>query len=141
MLKRTCFALLAAVSAPSAFAAPYASTFSVTGGTNVSFVLNESADVLTYSINGGAPVTLDGSTAGVKSFSLGSPGDTFSVNAKKLSATGYSVPTGGIIPTGTNGLSQATPASGLNQINSDSNTTSKYNSPRGVTVNVNPNNA
>src|SRR5437763_16746228 len=104
MLKRTYFALFAAVSASSAFAAPYASTFSVTGGTNVSFVLNEPADVLTYSINGGAPVTLDGCTAGVKSFSLGSASDMFSVNANELSATGYSVPAGCTITTCPNSL-------------------------------------
>src|SRR5437764_1369801 len=132
MLKRTWFALLAAVSTSSAFAAPYASNVIISGGTNVSFILNEPADSLTYSINGGAPQTLDGSTKGTKNFALGSSSDTFSILATKLDGTGYSRPTGATFAAAPNGLSQPTAQFGFRLISDDTNTLVKFNSPRGV---------
>ena len=46
-------------------AASYASGITFVTPTQVSFILNEPADVLTISINGGAPFTLDGTTSGL----------------------------------------------------------------------------
>jgi len=65
----------------SSYAAPYASRVVISGGTNVSFTLNEPADSLAYRINGGPLQPLDGSIGGTKSFSLGVPTDTFDVIA------------------------------------------------------------
>src|SRR5436190_23968548 len=77
-------------------ATPYASGVTKTG-TSVSFILNEPTDVLKYTINGGSPLTLDGTTKGTKSFTLGSPTDTFSIIAEKTAATGFLIPTSGTV--------------------------------------------
>src|SRR4051794_26078483 len=120
-------------------ATPYASNVTKTG-TQVSFTLNEPAGTLQYKINGGAPVALDGTTKGAKTFNLGSPTDTFSIIADKNAATGYSIATGGTVPSTDSGsLSVATPAGGLNLISDDTNLLVKFNSPRGVGVSNNPN--
>jgi hypothetical protein len=119
-------------------AAPFASNV-IRAGTNVSFILNEPADSLTYSINGGAQIALDGSTNGTKTFALGSPSDTFSILAGKTDTVGYTIPSGGSIAAISNGLSVATNQSGTRQISDDSNAFTRYNSPRGVTVSNNPN--
>jgi hypothetical protein len=140
------FAIAAAAAAAVGFsasfaqAAPYASGVQITG-TNVSFILNEPSDLLTVSINGGAPIALDGSTAGTKIFSLGSTSDTFSITAQKTDAVGYTIPTGGTTAAALNGLSQTTNNGGFNLISSDANNFVKYNSPRGVTSQINPNQA
>src|SRR4051794_16823964 len=86
--------------AVAAWATPYGSNVTKTG-TTVDFILNETADSLTYSINGGAPQALL-PTKGAKSFSLTSPTDTFAIKAEKVAATGYSISTGNQI-TGTLG--------------------------------------
>ena len=67
---------MAAAASP-AFAVSYASNV-VKTGTTVSFTLNSPADLLSYSINGGALITLDGSTKGTKTFNLTNANDTFS---------------------------------------------------------------
>jgi hypothetical protein len=122
-----------------AFGAPYASNIVVTGGTNVSFILNEPADSLTYSINGGPAQSLSGATKGLKNFVLGSPTDTFSITASKTDSVGYTVPTGGTIATDANGLSQPTAASGFRLLSTDTDNLVKFNSPRGVDVAKDPN--
>jgi hypothetical protein len=128
-------------------ATPYASGVTKTG-TSVSFILNEPTDVLKYTINGGSPVTLDGTTKGTKTFTLGSATDTFSIIAEKTAATGFLIPTGGTVSPNAagcaaanscTGLSLDSPASGFNLVSDDASTFSRYNSPRGVSVNQNPN--
>jgi hypothetical protein len=132
------FALCAFV--PSALlAAPFASNVVISGGTNVSFILNESAPYLAYTINGGSPTLLDGSTKGTKNFSLGSATDTFAILVAKSDPVGYTIPTGGTLPVAPNGLSQVTNESGLNLLSNDADNLVKFNSPRGVSVNNNPN--
>lgn len=122
-------------------AAPYASGITITGGTTVNFVLNEPADSLVFSVNGGAPQILDGSSNGAKSFLLSAPSDTFSITAAKTSAVGYTIPTGDITPTAASGLGAPTPNSGYNLISiTGANTTTAFNSPRGVAVAQDPNN-
>src|SRR4051794_34588774 len=89
-------ALIRVMSAASLLqATPYASRVTFSGST-VSFILNQPTASLTYSINGGAPVALDGSTQGSKTFNLGSPTDHFSIMAQNNDATGFSIPTGSI---------------------------------------------
>jgi hypothetical protein len=119
-------------------ATPYASNVRVTG-TTVTFILNEPADVLAYQLNGGLFQFLDGSTKGSKTFSLHAPTDKFAIIAGKSAATGFTLPTGGVIAAAPNGLSQAANASGSNLISDDSNPFTRYNSPRGASVSVNPN--
>jgi hypothetical protein len=122
-------------------AAPYASGITITGGTTVNFTLNEPADSLTYTINGGAPQTLSGSTNGLKSFSLGAPTDTFAITVRKSDALGYTIPTGGTTASVATGLGLATAASGYNLISvAGASTLTAFNSPRGVAVAKNPNN-
>src|SRR5262249_17319659 len=111
----------------------------VVSGTSVSFILNQPTQSLTYTINGGAPVTLDGSTKGAKSFNLSSPTDHFSIVAANNDVTGFLIPTGGAILPAANGLSQPTNQSGTNVISDDGSPFSRYNGPRGVSVNTNPN--
>ncbi len=144
-------AILSLVAVPSiALAAPYASNVSVTG-TTVNFILNEPADALTYSINGGAPVVLDGATVGAKTFNLGAATDTFSIVADKNDPMGYTIPNGGMRdyatpnpdplgpPLTTHGLNEPTPTAGLNIISDDESLLTRFNSPRGVSVSNNPN--
>jgi hypothetical protein len=119
-------------------AAPFASNV-LLSGTNVSFVLNEPADSLSYSLNGGPQVALEGSTKGTKSFTLDSPSDKFSIFAGKTDTVGYTIPTGGSMAAATNGLSVATNQSGFRLISDDSNPLTRFLSPRGVTINNNPN--
>jgi hypothetical protein len=137
---RKYFAVAAAVAMVplAANANPYASNVSITG-TTVSFILNESADSLTYSINGGPAVALDGSTKGAKTFNLTSPSDTFSISTAKVD-TGYTTLTGSTIATDANGLQATSNAGTFKLISSDSNNLVKFNSPRGVDVAKNPNN-
>jgi hypothetical protein len=131
-------AAVTGVVSPAVWGAPYASGVSVSG-TTVNFVLNEAADSLQVSVNGGAPVALDGSTSGTKSFTLSSPTDTFSITARKNDSLGYAIPTGATVAPVANGLSQSTAASGFNPLSFDSNLLTNFNSPRGVTVGLNPN--
>lgn len=119
-------------------AAPYASNVRV-DGTTVTFILNEPADTLTYSLNDGPAQALDGSTKGQKTFSLGSPTDKFAIVAAKNAPTGYTIPTGATIAPVPNGLSQPTAAGGFNLISDDSNPLVRFNSPRGVSVSTHPN--
>jgi hypothetical protein len=133
--------LLAAVTATAlaspAFAAPYASSVSITG-TTVTFTLNEDASNLSYRINGGLPILLDGATKGTKTFNLNSPSDTFSITASKVSG-GYAFANGSTTATSANGLSVPTANSSYFPVSSDSNPFGRFNSPRGVAVNQNPN--
>src|SRR5436190_3191737 len=152
MMRLTRFLALAAavsltLSSTWVHATPYASGVTVTGGTSVSFILNEPADVLKYSINGGNFTNLDGTTKGTKSFTIPN-GATFSIVADKTAATGFLIPTGGITSpnaagcaaaSSCTGLSLDSPASGFNLVSDDASTFSRYNSPRGVSVNQNPN--
>lgn len=119
-------------------AAPYASGI-INTGSSVSFVLNEPTDSLTVSINGGAPIVLDGSTKGTKTFAVSSLTDTFVINAYKTDTVGYTIPTGATIATAANGLSQPTNAAGLRLLSDDTNVLTRFNSPRGIAVNNNPN--
>ena len=137
--RRLAIVCAACAFASGAFAAPYASNVLISGGTNVSFILNEPADSLTYSINGGSPQTLDGSTKGTKNFILGSASDTFSIFASKFDTVGYSRPTGGTITSVANGLSQNTAAGGTRVISDDTSVLGRFNSPRGVDVSKDPN--
>lgn len=130
-------------------ATPYASGVTKSG-TTVSFILNEPSDTLKYSINGGALQTLDGSTKGTKTFNLTSPSDKFSIVAEKNSAVGYTIPTGATVDpifntpgdyTTLTTLSQSSPQAGYAVISDDASLLSRYNSPRGVGVNRNPNTA
>src|SRR4051812_6800537 len=93
-------------------ATPYASGVTVTGGTSVQFILNEPADVLKYSINGGSFTNLDGTTKGTKSFLI-PPGATFSIVADKTAATGFLIPTGGTVTPNTAGCAAANSCTGL----------------------------
>ena len=117
-----------------ASAASYASGISITG-TTVNFTLNETADLVTYSINGGAPQTLADASKGQKSFSLGSATDTFSITAVKNSATGYTIPTGATVANAAGGLGLTSNEAGYDLIG-----TTAINSPRGVAIANNPNN-
>ncbi len=121
-----------------ALAAPYASNVTQSG-TTVSFILNEPADVLNVSINGGPRVTIAGAASkGTKSFTLGSPTDTYSILAGKTDTVGYKIPTGGTIAVAAGGLSQITNESGLRLITDDANPLGRFNSPRGISVALNP---
>jgi hypothetical protein len=130
---------LTAVFITQTWATPYASNV-VKTGTTVTFTLNEPADSLKYTINGGALQTLNGATKGTKTFNLGAATDTFSIVAEKNAATGYTIATGATIPTTDSGsLNAPTAASGLNLISNDADKFSWYSTPRGVGVSVNPN--
>jgi hypothetical protein len=120
--------------------APYASNVSFQTPTTVSFTLNEPADSLFVRINGGAPMSLDGSTKGLKTFSLNSASDTFAITATKNDPIGFTIPTGATIPSVANGLGQPTAGSGYNPISNDADNLVKFNSPRGVTVANDPTN-
>jgi hypothetical protein len=112
----------------SAFAAPYASSVSVSG-TNGSFVLNEAADDVTVVYdNGASSQTVNGSAAGTLSFTLPSPTSTFQIVVKKSSGAGYA--TVGAAPD-TKTFGQATAL----QIGASI----PFTSPRGVAINANPN--
>ncbi|MDB5321839.1 MAG: hypothetical protein JWN40_3470 [Phycisphaerales bacterium] len=123
---------------PKTLAAPYASNVLITG-TSVNFILNEAADALTVSIDGGAPQVLDGSTAGTKGFTLPSASSTFSINAQKTDPIGYQIPTGLSQGSSTTGLSFATQQAGTRYIGSTNSANTRFNSPRGVSVGTNPN--
>lgn len=131
-------AAVPAVTQSVALAAPYASNV-IKSGTTVNFILNEPADTLTYSINGGPAQALDGTTKGSKTFSLASPTDTFSISAQKSAAAGYTIPSGVEIPNGPSALSKPTPGATLNIISDDTNVLGRFNSPRGVSISKNPN--
>lgn len=121
-------------------AAPYASNVNVSG-TTVNFILNQTADTLKYSINGGAPVTIADPSKGAKAFNLNSPTDKFSIIAELNDATGFSIATGNTIAALSNsfGQSRPLPEAGLNLISDDFNVLTHYNSPRGISINLNPN--
>lgn len=129
-------------------AAPYASRISIgppnalmaeeEGAPIVSFTLNEPADKLGYSINGGPMQWLDGSTKGVKSFPLLSALDEFTILAKKSEPVGYTIPTGDVTLPTTSGLSQPVPTAGLKLVSDDANRWMMFNAARGVGVNNNP---
>jgi hypothetical protein len=135
-----CSAAALGIAGQTLHATPYASGVQKTG-TSVSFILNEPADTLTYSINGGAPVSLDGTTKGTKTFTLGSATDKFSIVAEKNAATGFLVPTGGTLTAvpSTGGVRIDSPLSGTNLISDDGSIFSRYISPRGLDVNKDPN--
>ncbi|MBL9161219.1 MAG: PEP-CTERM sorting domain-containing protein [Planctomycetaceae bacterium] len=141
-LRLKTLAAMAALSATLPFslhAAPFASRVVISGGTNVSFVLNEPADALAYRLNGVGPLTpLNGATKGTKSFSLNAPTDTFEIFANKVDTVGYTIPTGATIAVVANGLSQVTNESGFKLISDDTNPLTRFNSPRGVSVSNNP---
>jgi hypothetical protein len=122
-----------------ALAVSYASNVTKTG-TTVNFVLNSPADILSYSINGGAPILLDGSTKGAKTFNLNSVNDTFSIVADRTDAAGFTIPTGGApIPGGGNALFNESPEAGLTILSDDTSVLNRFSNPRGVSVSMNPN--
>src|SRR5690242_8187269 len=83
---------------------PHASN--VKGTVNhVTFVLNENADSVTYSITGGAQVNLP-TTKGTQGCTLGAPTDTFSIIVGKPASTGYGIVTGDVLAPTASGLSQ-----------------------------------
>ena len=127
-----------AVFAGKAVASPYASNI-VVSGTTVTFTTNQDADQLTYIDNNGAPVSIATTTKGTHTFSLANAGDTFSISALKQSDAGYSQLTGGTIGPDLNGLSVTANLGGFNLLSSDTNPLDIYNSPRGVSVSLNPN--
>jgi hypothetical protein len=131
-------AALALAGTKTAQATSYASNV-VKTGTTVTFTLNEPADSLKYSINGGALQALDGTSKGTKTFNLGAASDTFSIVAEKNSATGFTIPTGNVIPLFGTGLTVDTNEAGFNLISDDASNFARYNSPRGVDVSKNPN--
>ncbi|MBA4106932.1 MAG: hypothetical protein C0485_14370 [Pirellula sp.] len=121
-------------------AAPFASRVVISGGTNVSFILNEPADALAYRLNGVGPLQpLSGATKGTKTFSMNAPTDTFEIFVNKIDTVGYTIPTGATIAAVSTGLSQTTNESGFKLISDDSNALTRFNSPRGVSVSNNPN--
>jgi hypothetical protein len=117
-------------------AAAYASGVTI-AGTTVNFILNDTADTVTVSINGGPPISLN-TTKGAKTFNLGSASDKFSIVVSKNEFTGYTIPTGGTVAPPAGGLSVATAAGGFALISEDSNPLVQFNSPRGITVATNP---
>ena len=137
-MKPLSFSLACLAIALPAGAAPYASGVTITG-LDVSFTLNEPADSLLYSINGGAFQSLDGSSKGSKLFSLGAPTDTFTIRASKSDSVGYSIPTGSTITNpASNGLGQPTAEGGFRLLSDDSSSLVRFNSVRGVAVVTNP---
>ncbi|BBO34822.1 hypothetical protein PLANPX_4434 [Lacipirellula parvula] len=128
---------VAAIASP-AFAVSYASNVTKTG-TTVNFILNSPADILSYSINGGAPITLDGTTKGAKTFNLTSASDTFSIIADRTDATGYTKLTGNTVAGGGNALFTASPEAGLTTISDDTSVLNRFSNPRGVSISNNPN--
>src|SRR5215212_6613016 len=120
-----------------AHATPYASNVTISG-TTVNFILNENADWLTYSINGGPELPL-ATGKGAKTFSLAAPGDSFAISTAKTDTVGYKIPTGGTIAAVPLGLSQATAAGGTRQLSDDTSPLTHFNSPRGVGVSTDPN--
>ncbi|QDT75165.1 PEP-CTERM sorting domain-containing protein [Lacipirellula limnantheis] len=121
-----------------ALAVSYASNITKTG-TTVNFVLNSPADILSYSINGGAPVTLDGSTKGAKTFNLVNVNDTFSIVAERTDAAGYTTLTGNTVTGGGNKLFTDSPEAGLTVLSDDTSVLNRFSNPRGVSVSQNPN--
>lgn len=119
------------------WAAPYASGVNISG-TNVRFILNEPADNLSVSINGGAPTALDGTAKGEKQFTLGAPTDTFVILAQKNDPVGYTIPTGNTVPVAANGLSQPAPEAGYHLLSDNTNPLLAFNNPRGVSVSTDP---
>jgi hypothetical protein len=119
-------------------AAPYASNVLI-AGTSVNFILNEPADALLVSIDGGVPQLLDGSTAGTKGFTLPSASSTFSITAQKTDPVGYTIPTGVTQGSASGGLSLATTQVGTRYVGNTNLAITRFNSPRGVSVLTNPN--
>jgi hypothetical protein len=131
--------LVLAVGVSMAHATPYASNVSISG-TTVTFTLNAPSTSLTYSLNGGAAVALDGTTKGTKTFNLNSPADHFSIVADNTDAVGWSIPVAPLVPnSSTQGLSRNSTQGGLNVISDDTNINSRWFNQRGLDVNKNPN--
>lgn len=118
--------------------ASYASGVSI-NSTTVNFTLNEPADTVAISVNGGPLTFLDGSTKGLKTFNLGSASDTFSITVLKNDSVGYTIPTGNMIVAAPSGLSQDTLEAGFRLLSNDTDLLVRFNSPRGITVATNPN--
>jgi len=123
-------------------ATPYASGISKSG-TSVTYVLNEDADSLTFTVNGtpttylfsnGDPQTQKGS----HTVNLTSPTDTFSFAADKTEDGFTSAPVGTITKIGA-GWSQDTAAALGVLISADSNVLNRFPNPRGVSVSLDPN--
>lgn len=140
--------LLLATSSSLVQATPYASGVSVTGGTAVSFILNEPTDTLKYVINGGAPVSsTDGVGSGAHNFTI-PLGATFSIIADKTSPFGFTLPKVGTtlaaatthFPIDTQSANITINATDhLGQVSNDANGFMHYNSVRGVDISNNPN--
>ena len=124
-------AAVAAVALPAllpalASAVPYASAPAVTG-TAGTFVLNQAADAVTVTYGNGTTQTIDGSTAGTKSFTLPAAGSTYQITVGRTSA-----PAGFLTQTVTPG----SPTTGTTTPIGDD---VAFASPRGVAVNKDPN--
>lgn len=137
LVQRMLLGSLVAASCGTTFSAPYATNLTVSG-TAVSFILNEAADAVTFSINGGPAQSL-ATSPGTIAFSLNSPTDDFEIVASKSSGQGWINATGATAPLSATGLSQPTNTGVFSLISSDSNPLLRFNSPRGVSVNVHPN--
>jgi hypothetical protein len=122
----------------SAQAAPYASNITVTG-TTVNYILNQDADTLEISINGGAfAAAPDGVAKGSHTFTLGAASDTFAIRADKTEA-GFTSASGGTIPIDVRGPQYAVAEANGTLISNTLDPLTKFNSPRGLDVNRNPN--
>ncbi len=119
-------------------ATPYASQVTISG-TQVGFVLNEDADSLTYSLNGGAATPLgDGTAAGLHTFNLNSGSDTFSIVANKTE-NGFLQLDGNTVAAAVAAMPAPAPEAYYTPVSNDTNINTHYIAPRGVAVGTNPN--
>lgn len=118
------------------FATPYASQVTISG-TQVSFVLNEAAASLTYSVNGAASVAL-APTKGLHTFPLNSPTDTFSIVADKTE-NGFTQLDGNKVAATANALPAASPEAYYTPISDDANSFLHFVRANGVAVSTDPN--
>jgi hypothetical protein len=135
---RALAALLAlGIGASFAHATPYASGITVSG-TTVNYITNEDSDNLEISINGGAFAPApDGAAKGPHSFTIPS-GATFSIRADR-NEVGFTTGDGGTMAPAGSGLAYTTNTANGTLISDLNNPLTKFNSPRGVSVSLNPN--
>jgi hypothetical protein len=120
-------------------AAPYASGITITGsGTTVNYIMNEDSDALEISINGGAYAAAgDGNAKGAHSFTITS-GDTFSIRADRTE-NGFTQADAGTLTKSATGIPYDTHTGYGTLISTLANPLTKFNSPRGVNVSMDPN--
>ncbi|MCA9238660.1 MAG: hypothetical protein KDA37_00600, partial [Planctomycetales bacterium] len=117
-LRFACFLCLSltllAATGPELLAVPYASGVRNTAGQNWQFVLNEAADTVTISRDGGNEITLNAAAAGRYDFDM-TGFTTFDIKVEKSSAAGWF------------------------ELSSQSNAFTKYERPSGLAINTDPN--